>query len=311
MRSGCTGLSRRGLLQLLPLGLVVLGRPRLGHSQVATPPREPPAERIIPLGPATVRELHGSAWAISLPRKGQPPGTQPSRRQLKVGDKVTAGEQVQTGAPSAGAAATAPAEDRIQLVFGDQTQLRLAADTLVTLMSDERRCLLGRGRVLVQGDRSLGGLSVWLQRLALLPEGTTYLVELLPSAQGAAQLTVLEGSVSVCPITASNTLLPATEERTVLPGEQVLLHEPKLNRRIRPLAQALASEPLLTRFATPLPSLPQLTDLSKQQVRGVLAGRNQRLRRELFWKRPPRKPLQLPALLAVPGSVEIRYYYPE
>jgi len=94
-------------------------------------------------------------------------------------------------------------------------------------------------------------------------------------------------------------------------GEQVLLHEPKLNRRIRPLAQALASEPLLTRFATPLPSLPQLTDLSKQQVRGILAGRNQRLRRELFWKRPPRKPLQLPALLAVPGSVEIRYYYPE
>ena len=77
MRSARTGLSRRGLLQLLPLGLVALGRPRLGHGQVATPPREPPAERIIPLGPATVRELHGSAWAISLPRQGQPAGTQP------------------------------------------------------------------------------------------------------------------------------------------------------------------------------------------------------------------------------------------
>jgi hypothetical protein len=42
----------------------------------------------------------------------------------------------------------------------------------------------------------------------------------------------------------------------------------------------------------------------------MLAGRNERLRREIFWKRPPLPPTELPPLFGEPDSVILKWYYP-
>lgn len=77
------------------------------------------------------------------------------------------------------------------------------------------------------------------------------------------------------------------------------------------LDEVLRSEPLIIGFAAPLPSLRVINDQSVEQRRGALARRNDRLRRELFWKRPPHAPVKLPPFFNEPDSVIIRYVYPD
>ncbi len=334
---------------------------------VGGPARAQSKESVIPLGPAQVRELRGEAWAHS------PPPTAP--RPLHVNDRVSEGQKVQTGAAG-----------WLELVFPDGTLLRVGPAAEVTLMPQQRRVALHRGRVLVAADRMIGGLAVLTRRAALLPEGTTYLAE--TSDSGDAVM-VLEGVVCACTVATNSAVpppsqaaspaaaptpgpaprpaaaaaLPAdgglakTRDQMVLPGEAVTLtwssgtaqaggqggpHAPrpgtgagagpaanaaanaansasagalKLIQISRPqpkrLEDVLRSEPLIVGFAAPLPSLRVINDQSVEQRRGALARRNDRLRRELFWKRPPHAPVKLPPFFTEPDSVIIRYVYPD
>jgi hypothetical protein len=271
-----------------------------------------PVETLLPLGPAQVTELFGTAWTLA-------PGP---RHPLQPGDRVSDGQQVQTGP-----------EAHLELRFADGTLLRVGDGAALTLLPQLRRVALHRGRVLVAADRMLGGLGVLTRQVALLPEGTTFLAEV--AAAGGA-LTVLEGAVCACavvPAAARPTAppgaaapvapprvatLPPTQQQMVLPGEQLEL-SPDRTREVGPgrrpqprrLLELLKGEPLIVGFTRPLPALRQITELAEQQRRGVLAGRNERLRREIFWKRKPRAPLQLPPLFSEPDSVIIRYTYPD
>jgi hypothetical protein len=279
----------------------------LALAGVAAAQERPPTETLIAIGPARVSELVGPAYAQAAKA---PAGTPP--RPLQAGSQVADGEQVQTGAAT-----------RLELRFADGTLLRVGPTAALTLLSRERRVALHRGRLLISADRMLGGLAVLTRRAAMLPEGTTYLAEV-----GAAgdELTVLEGAVCACTVappaspgspapSAAPSAAHPRPEQMVLPGETLLLPAtpaaagPPRTQPIR-LAERLASEPLITGFSKPLASLPQLTELIDQQKRGVLAGRNDRLRREIFWKRKPRAPLQLPPLFSEPDSIIIRYVFP-
>lgn len=291
-------------------------------STVAAPASaEPrPAETLLPLGPAQVSELYGEAAAMSAK----------ARTPLHVGDRVTDG-QVQTGAAA-----------RLELRFADGTLLRIGPEAALTLLPQLRRVALHRGRVLVAADRMLGGLAVLTRRTALLPEGTTYLAGV---TEAGDELTVLEGAVCACavappeasprppapgaaagsataPDPATRPTLPPSRDQMILPSEALTLPPPKPaggplkpaappRPQLRVLSELLKSEPLITGFTRPLPSLRVISTLALLQRRGVLPGRNERQRRELFWKRPARPPVKLPPLFNEPDSVIIRYTYPD
>ncbi|MFO0576381.1 MAG: FecR family protein [Polyangia bacterium] len=298
-----TRCSRRGALRALtvaaawPLGLVA-------------PERARAAETVLSLGPATVAALTGGATAQppAPPRAAptNPTGpASPPRRALRPGDRIASGEQVRTAAGA-----------QLELTFADGTLLRLGPETAVVLLSEARRGVLLCGRVLVAADRMVGGLGVLTQQAALLPEGTTYLVEVPATPGASATVTVLEGAVCACPVQpagpSGSAPAPArpgapTPDRMVLPGEVLALGAAAATPTARDLGGLLKSEPLITGFSRPLPALRTLVDLADQQRRQVLAGRNQRLRREIFWKRPPRPPVKLPDLF----DVTVRYRFPD
>lgn len=200
-------------------------------------------------------------------------------RRLRVGDAVAAREVLRV--------ADEP-EARLELRFAEGSLLRLGPGTELSMEATERRVLLRRGRLLVQADRMIGGIAAWTPLVALEPLGTTYVADAAP--EGVSVL-VLEGAVQVI-------RPPAPPERVLLPGE--VAHIPPrsgpLRTWVRVLLEALQDEPLVAAFSAPLASLARIRDLADQQRRGLLAGRNERLRRELGWRRPPRKPIVLPEL---------------
>lgn len=285
-----------------------------GPAWVSVPVPKPRDERIVPLGPAEVRELAGELTIRDVAAAGAVP-----MRMLRAGDTLPAGAWLRTSSPSA---------SRVELRFTDGSLLRLGPDTEVSIIAAQRQIILHRGRVLVVADRMVGGIAVLTATRAFLPEGTTYLVDSGPTAASprptGPRLAVLEGAVCACAVEARpqpaapgkpRPLPQPQREPIVLSGEAWTLPSAPAPGAAPPrppplaldLAATLRGEPLLVAFATPLPSLAKITELADQQRRRLLAGRNARLRREIFWKRPPRAPLKLPALLAAPSSVTVTY----
>ena len=285
-----------------------------GPAWVSVPVPKPRDERIVPLGPAEVRELAGEAQT----RDAVGAGAAPPLRPLQTGATLAAGAWLRTSSQSA---------SRVELRFTDGSLLRLGPDTEVSIIAAQRQIILHRGRVLVVADRMVGGIAVLTASRAFLPEGTTYLVDASPAAgprPTGPRLAVLEGAVCACAVEARpqpaapgkpRPLPRPQREPIVLSGEAWTLPPapapgaapPRPQPLALDLAATLRGEPLLVAFATPLPSLAKITELADQQRRRLLAGRNARLRREIFWKRPPRAPLKLPALLAAPSSVTVTY----
>lgn len=248
----------------------------------AAAPKGVPAERYVRRPPETrralaeakVTELAGTAFRVS--------GT--ARTSLKPGDPLGADVEVRTGAG---------ADLRLEISFKDGSLLRLQGDTVVRLAGGERRVELRAGRLLVQADRMVGGVAVWTPLCAFVPEGTTYIVSVDP--KGAADLFVLEGAVRVVRPRPA----PLHDQQAmVLPGET--LHAdasaPLGHPVPRDLLKALVEEALVRAYARPLATQARIRDLGDQQRRGVLPGRNERLRREIFWQRPKMRPLDLPDL---------------
>lgn len=281
---------------------------------VAVPVPPPRPERIVPLGPAEVREQIGSA---SLQRRS--PAGLAAPQALLRGATVSGEVLIKTAASPPG---------RVELRFADGSLLRLDQGTTISLLPAQRQIALHAGRLLVVADRMVGGVTVLTAGRAFVPEGTSFLVEADagPSASGspaATHLTVLEGAVCACTVAVASpppnpagqpVLRPtpgALHEQMVLPGET--WHSaaksatgPAATPAID-LGLLLRTEPLVSAFPAPLPSLAKIAELADQQRRKLLLGRNARLRREIFWKRPPRAPLRLPALFADPNRVTVRY----
>lgn len=277
------------------------------------PSQTGPGERVLPLGPAELSELHGTAWVQPL-ESGPSGDGKPGRRPLRLGDRVPSGQRIETQGGD---------DSRVELRFADGSLLRLGQGTLVSLLLDRRQVFLHRGRLLVSGDRMLGGITVLGRRLSFVPQGTTYIVDHIPSqaaAEPQLELTVLEGAVCVCPTaSAGKKAAPASAKPTpdmiILPGERVLLRPPLPPPRPQPdsLTARMKDEPLLSGFVRPLPTptVLRLDELADQQRRHLLAGRNERLRREIFWKRPPLPPIKLPDFFGDPDSVTVRWEYPQ
>lgn len=257
------------------------------------------AERILPLGPVQVHEVSGKAWS------GKSAG---ERLPLVQGQRLADAPWFETAAGG-----------RLDLRFADGTLLRLAERTKLTLFGAERRVWLSQGKVLVVGDRMAGGLAVLTELAALLPEGTSYLVEATPKADGKSlgslTVTVVEGAVCACAVAgASPSQASASRDAMVLPGEQMTIVE--LFRRPPPKSVSLAtivnSEPLWMGFASKLPELRWVQENLDQQRRGILSSRNARLRREIFWKRPPHPPVPPPKQFIEPAPPPtVRYDYPQ
>ena len=219
-----------------------------------------------PLGAARVNVLKGMAWRVHGAKERTP---------VAVGDAVASGEGLVTGAG---------AETRAELGFADGSLVRLGAETEVTLGAEERGIELRAGRILVQSDRMLGGLGVHTATLRLQPQGTTYLVTLGAEGSTDVAVAVLEGAVRVARVPQE------AESPVVLPGETLRV-QAKERPGATPLApfaldKALSGDPLIAAPLRPLASLSRIRTLAVQQRRGVLAGRNERLRSELGWQRP-------------------------
>lgn len=217
-----------------------------------------------PLGAARVSVLKGMAWRVQGAKERTP---------VALGDAVAPNEGLVTGAG---------VETRAELSFTDGSLVRLGAETMVQLGAEDRGLELRAGRILVQSDRMLGGLGIHTATLRLQPQGTTYLVTLGPD--GGTDVAVLEGAVRV------TRAIQETESAMVLPGETLHV-QPKGRPGETPpgplvLAKTLSGDPLIAAPFRPLPSLSRIRALENQQRRGVLAGRNERLRRELGWQRP-------------------------
>lgn len=265
-------------------------------------------ERVLPLGPAELSELHGTAWAWAMEGKE-------GRRPLRLGDRVGSGQRLEIAASD---------DSHAELRFADGSLVRLGQGTVVSLLLDARQIFLHRGRLLVSGDRMLGGITVLSRRLSFVPQGTTYIVDIQAGpkeAEPPVELLVLEGAVCVCPTAGGSKKAPPrpTRDMIILPGERLPLRSsigPGLGLQ-RPQSDSLTSrmkdEPLLAGFVRPLPTptLLRIDELADQQRRHMLAGRNDRLRREIFWKRPPLPPIKLPELFGDPDSVTVRWVYPE
>ena len=260
-------------------------------------------ERLLPLGPAEVSEVSGAVWARKV-------GSE--RRKLQQGERITDWPWIETE-PGA----------RLELRFADGTLIRLGERTRVTLFPVERRVWLSQGKVLVVGDRMAGGLAVLSDLAALLPEGTSYLVEAVTKADGKADgktlrsvtVTVVEGAVCACAVAgdAPGGSRP-TRDAMVLPGEQMTVVD--LFRRSSPktvsLAAIVTKEPLWVGFASKLPASRAVTESLSEQRRGILAGRNARLRREIFWNRPAPPPVPPLKQFVEPGRApSVRYDFPE
>jgi ferric-dicitrate binding protein FerR (iron transport regulator) len=201
-------------------------------------------------------------------------------KAARAGDTLPPGERLRVAEDP---------EARLELRFAEGSLLRLGPGADVSVVSGERRVLLRGGRLLVQADRMIGGVAVWTPWAALEPLGTTYVVEVDPD--GGVYVLVLEGALQLL-------RPPLPPEWVLLSGEALRLPPkgPPGSTGVRSLLEALEDEPLLRAFPAPLPTLARLRDLGDQQRRGVLAGRNERLRRELNWRRPPRQPIVLPEL---------------
>jgi hypothetical protein len=279
----------------------------------ASPPAPSPApspspdaptsgERVLSLGAAEAAELVGAAFV----RTGKE-----ARRPLQKGERLASGQRIETG----------DAEDtRLELRFGDGSLLRLGKGAAITLLTASRQVALHRGRLLVDGDRMLGSIAVLTRFRSFVPEGTTYTVELdvnVPTAP-RLELVVLDGAVCACPVTDPD---GRSDVRPRPTKNWIVVHGEKLD--VRPaggigdptpqpdaLTDRLRDDALLTRFARRLPSWRRIDDLADQQRRGFLLSRNERLRREIFWKRPVRPPIKLPAPFSDPDSVTVKYEYP-
>jgi ferric-dicitrate binding protein FerR (iron transport regulator) len=224
-----------------------------------------------PLSPARVTEQRGSAFR-GAPATG-------ATGVLRMGD--AAGERVRTG-PDPGTL--------LELTFADGSLLRLGPSSDISIDAAERRVSLRAGRLLVHADRMIGGVQVMTRSLVLFPEGTTYLVEITPPS--TTRVIVLEGAVRV------TRPEPPPQYAVVLPGEilQVDAAQPFDRPAPQSIHKALGEEPLIRAFTRPLPSHKRMIDLLDQQRRGILAGRNERLRKELYWRRPKLPPIILPEL---------------
>jgi hypothetical protein len=156
-----------------------------------------------------------------------------------------------------------------------------------------RRVVVRRGRVLVQGDVMVGGIGVIAGDVACVPLGTTYVVEV---SERAVDVMVLEGAVEV------RRAGRADPVAVVLPGEGVKVEQGKDPGRpaVRELKAVLAGDPAVVGYGAALLTQARIVDLADQQRRGILRGRNERLRRELKWRRRPRAEVALPPLFRVP-----------
>lgn len=233
--------------------------------------------RVLPMGEAEVRELVGSAW---FRQAGKP------RLPLKPGLRLQDTPWLET-APGA----------RLELRFADGTVLRLGENTQATLFPNDRRLWLTTGKVLVVGDNATGGLSVLSDLVALLPQGTSYLTEAKPGPSGqslqSVTVTVLEGVVCACPVAARASTGQPSRDDLVLPGEQVVVRAPRLRPKPQmiQIKTVVETEPLWVGFASKLPERRWIPINIDNQRRGILASRNSRLRREIFWKRPAHAPV--------------------
>lgn len=297
-------MSRPFAFCLLLLGLAL-------GSKARGAPSVPVAEQVLPLGSAFVSELSGAAF-LKEPR-----------RPLQKGERLAGDASIETDSSEG---------SRLELRFADGSLLRIGRGTALTILPMTRQVALHRGRLLVAADRMLGSILVLTRRLSFLPEGTTYSVELddsLGEKPPRLLLTVLEGAVCACPVAAPESDIAAKgaprkapslpsiklqrlakkREMIILPGErlEVTTESPLLRPQPVSLTALLQTDPLIVGFSRRLPTFLRIDDLADQQRRHFLAGRNERLRREIFWKRPPRPPLKLPPLFSAPGSVTVRY----
>ena len=112
------------------------------------------------------------------------------------------------------------------------------------------------------------------------------LEELARAIEGDAPKHDLEGLLlALVEATCAAAALPTAR---VLPGEalHVDTKAPLPAPAVTSIQDALDHEPLIINYPHPFESLDRVRALADQQRRGVLVGRNERLRKELKWVRP-------------------------
>ena len=181
---------------------------------------------------------------------------QSSARAAKLNDVITPGAGVKTGIKS-----------RSELLFQDQTLMRVGPETFFTFTGGTREMALREGTMLLQVPKGLGGAKIRTAAVTAAITGTTIMLEHRPGKH--IKVLVLEGSLR---LSVNGTFGDAL---LLTPGKMVIM-PPNAKRIPDPIAVDIASvvrtSSLVTmsnRDRTPLPSMNLIQREIDRQARAV------------------------------------------
>src|SRR3989440_1187360 len=157
-------------------------------------------------------------------------------------------------------------ESRAELTFGDLTIARLGANTIFSFNEGSRTVDLRDGAILLRVPKGSGGAKVNTAAVTAAITGTTVIVEYHPKSY--AKYLVLEGTMRIY-------LKGVLGESLLMGPGQMMILNPNATRLSEPVdfdLERLLATSLFIQGFRPLPSVPLLADVERQQLDLKAAG---------------------------------------
>src|SRR5438477_5752787 len=180
---------------------------------------------------------------------------QAAPRPATLSDTVRGDTAVRTGV-----------ESRAELTFGDLTIARLGANTIFSFNEGTRTVDLNNGAILLRVPKGSGGTKIQTAAVTAAITGTTVIAEYHPKSY--AKYLVLEGTMRIY-------LKGVLGESVLMHAGQMMILNPNTTRLSEPvdfdLERLLKTSHFVQGFR-PLPSVPLLADVQREQLQLKVAG---------------------------------------
>src|SRR5882724_5441298 len=180
---------------------------------------------------------------------------QAAPRPATLSDTVRGDTAVRTGV-----------ESRAELTFGDLTIARLGANTIFSFNEGSRTVELNNGAILLRVPKGSGGTKIQTAAVTAAITGTTVIAEYHPKSY--AKYLVLEGTMRLY-------LKGVLGESVLMHAGQMMILNPNTTRLSEPVdfdLERLLKTSLFVQGFRPLPSVPLLADVQRQQLESKAAG---------------------------------------
>src|SRR2546421_7097578 len=157
-------------------------------------------------------------------------------------------------------------ESRAELTFGDLTIARLGANTIFRFNEGSRTVDLNNGAILLRVPKGSGGAKIQTAAVTAAITGTTVIAEYHPKSY--AKYLVLEGTMRIY-------LKGVLGESVLMHAGQMMILNPNATRLSEPVdfdLERLLATSLFIQGFRPLPSVPLLADVQRQQLDLKAAG---------------------------------------